>query len=73
MQFVLKHLLISQPFSRLIAKCLGSEWETGSVASNDATTGAELNRLAYEFKRISGGLCWLCINGLPERWIIILS
>jgi hypothetical protein len=42
MQFVLKHLLISQPFSRLIAKCLGSEWETGPVASNPSFSTREV-------------------------------
>jgi hypothetical protein len=28
--------------------------------------------LAQEFKGIGCRLCWLCIKGFPERWIIIL-
>jgi hypothetical protein len=28
--------------------------------------------LAQEFKLIGSRLCWLCMNGFPERWIIIL-
>ncbi len=28
--------------------------------------------LAQEFKRIGCRLCWLCMKGFPERWIIIL-
>jgi len=28
--------------------------------------------LAREFKRIGCRLCWLCMNGFPERWIIVL-
>ncbi|HYY28669.1 MAG TPA: hypothetical protein VE860_12020, partial [Chthoniobacterales bacterium] len=28
--------------------------------------------LAQEFKRIRCSMAWLCADGFPERWIIIL-
>jgi hypothetical protein len=28
--------------------------------------------LAQKFKRIGCRLCWLCMKGFPERWVIIL-
>ena len=47
--------------------------QSGSRSEPDGT-GPRLKDLllAQEFKRIARCLCWLCMKGFPERWIIIL-
>jgi hypothetical protein len=42
------------------------------LSVSGSRTGWASADLAQEFKRIGCRLCWLCMKGFPERWIIIL-